>query len=163
MAFVTGDCKEMRKIFKLIVGALVFFTLLWGCSGNKTEHSNNKSSGFLDCPDSPNCVSSLATDPKHRIEPFKLKKDYKTGWATIKRTVGSLPRTKIVRADNSDIHAECRSMIFRFVDDLMLHLNPSNGLIHVRSASRTGYSDFGVNRRRVESLRKKLRNIDIIE
>jgi uncharacterized protein (DUF1499 family) len=163
MAFVTGDGKEMKKIFKLIVGTLVFFTLLWGCSGNKTEHPNGKSSGFLDCPDSPNCVSSLARDPKHRIEPFKLKKDYKTGWATVQRTVGALPRTKIVSADNSDIHAESRSMIFRFVDDLMLHLNPSNGLIHVRSASRTGYSDFGVNRRRVESLRKKLRNMDIIE
>jgi uncharacterized protein (DUF1499 family) len=108
-------------------------------------------------------VSSLAKNQKHRIEPFKLKKDYKTGWATVQRTVGALPRTKIVSADNSDIHAECKSMIFRFVDDLMLHLNPSNGLIHVRSASRTGYSDFGVNRRRVESLRKKLRNIDIIE
>jgi uncharacterized protein (DUF1499 family) len=118
---------------------------------------------FLDCPDSPNCVSSLATDPKHRIEPFKLKKDYKTGWANVQRTVGALSRTKIVSANNSDIHAECRSMIFRFVDDLMLHLNPSNGAIHIRSASRTGYWDIGANRRRVESLRKKLRQINVIE
>jgi uncharacterized protein (DUF1499 family) len=163
MALVTGEGKEMKKMHKIVVGSFVFLTILWGCSGNKTERPNGKSSGFLDCPDSPNCVSSLAKNPKHRIEPFKLKKDYKTGWATVQRTVGALPRTKIVSADNSDIHAECKSMIFRFVDDLMLHLNPSNGLIHVRSASRTGYSDFGVNRRRVESLRKKLRNIDIIE
>jgi uncharacterized protein (DUF1499 family) len=108
-------------------------------------------------------VSSLAKDPKHRIEPFKLKKDHKTGWAIVQKTVGSMPRTKIVSSDNHDIHAECRSMIFRFVDDLMLHLIPSNGIIHIRSASRTGYSDLGVNRRRVESLRKKLRDTDIIE
>jgi uncharacterized protein (DUF1499 family) len=81
----------------------------------------------------------------------------------VQKTVKSLPRTKIISADNSDIHAECRSMIFRFVDDLMLHLIPSSGIVHLRSASRIGYSDLGVNRRRVESLRKKLRNIDIIE
>ena len=77
--------------------------------------------------------------------------------------VGSLLRTKVVSANNNDIHAECRSMIFRFVDDLTLNLNPSNGIIHIRSASRTGYSDLGVNRRRVENLRKKLQQKDIIE
>jgi uncharacterized protein (DUF1499 family) len=163
MGFVTGDGKEMKKIFKLIFGTFVFFTILLGCSGNKTEHPNGKSSGFLDCPDSPNCVSSLAKNPKHRIEPFKLKKDYRTGWKMVQKTVKSLPRTKIISADNSDIHAECRSMIFRFADDLMLHLISSSGIVHLRSASRIGYSDLGVNRRRVESLRKKLRNIDIIE
>jgi uncharacterized protein (DUF1499 family) len=54
-------------------------------------------------------------------------------------------------------------MIFRFVDDLTLHLTPSNGIIHLRSASRTGYSDLGVNRRRVENLRKKLQQKGIIE
>ena len=153
----------MKKMLKVIIGSFVFVTIFWGCSGNKTERHNMESSDFLDCPDMPNCVSSLSKNPKHRIEPFKLKKDHKTGWDIVQKTVGSLPRTKIVSADNSDIHAECRSMIFRFVDDLMLHLIPSNGIIHIRSASRTGYSDLGVNGRRVESLRKKLRNIDIIE
>ena len=153
----------MKKMIKFFIGYLMFVSILWGCSGNSADRHNSKSSGFLDCPDTPNCVSSLAKNPKYRVEPFKLKKDYKTGWAIVQRSVGSLPRTKIVSADNSDIHAECRSMIFRFVDDLTLHLNPSNGIIHIRSASRTGYSDLGVNRRRVESLRKKLRNIDIIE
>jgi uncharacterized protein (DUF1499 family) len=54
-------------------------------------------------------------------------------------------------------------MVFRFVDDFMLHLTPSDGIIHIRSASRTGYSDFGVNRRRVESIKKKLQQKDIIE
>jgi uncharacterized protein (DUF1499 family) len=163
MALLTGEGKEMKKMLKVIIGSFVLFTIFWGCSGNKTEHHNRESSGSLDCPDSPNCVSSLAKDPKHRIEPFKLKKDHKTGWAIVQKTVGSMPRTKIVSSDNHDIHAECRSMIFRFVDDLMLHLIPSNGIIHIRSASRTGYSDLGVNRRRVESLRKKLRDTDIIE
>ncbi len=163
MALVNGDGKEMKKMIKVFIGSLIFVAILWGCSENRTERYNRESSGFLDCPDTPNCVSSLAKNSKHRVEPLKLKKDPKTSWDIIKKTVGSMPRTKIVSADNSGIHAECRSVIFRFVDDLTLHLTPSNGIVHIRSASRTGYSDFGVNRRRVENLRKKLRHKDIIE
>jgi uncharacterized protein (DUF1499 family) len=153
----------MKKMLKVFIEPLILVTILWGCSGNITEPRNSEPSGFLDCPDTPNCVSSLAKNPNHRVEPLKLKKDPKTSWDIVRKTVGALPRTKIVSVDNSDIHAECRSMVFRFVDDLMLHLMPSDGIIHIRSASRTGYSDFGVNRRRVENLRKKLRNMDIIE
>jgi uncharacterized protein (DUF1499 family) len=140
----------MKKILKVFIEPLILVTIIWGCSGNPTEPYTSEPSGSLDCPDTPNCVSSLAKDPK-------------TSWDIVRKTISSLPRTKIVSADDADIHAECRSMIFRFVDDLMLHLTPSDGIIHIRSASRTGYSDFGVNRRRVESIRKKLRHIDIIE
>jgi uncharacterized protein (DUF1499 family) len=163
MAFIKGGDKEMKKIIKVSIGSLLLFTILWGCSGNPEERQNSKSSGFLDCPDTPNCVSSLSKNPKYRVEPFKLKKDSETSWDMVHKTVDSLPRTKIVSANSSDIHAECRSIIFRFVDDLMLHLIPSNDIIHIRSASRTGYSDLGVNRRRVENLRKKLQQKDIIE
>jgi len=154
----------MKKMIKVSIGPLMLVTILWGCSGNPTERHNSESSGLLDCPDTPNCVSSLAKNPKLRVEPFKLKKDPKTSWDIVHKMVASLPRTTVVSADNSDnIHAECKSMFFRFVDDLTLHLTPSNGIIHIRSAARTGYSDFGVNRRRVESLRKKLQHKDIIE
>jgi uncharacterized protein (DUF1499 family) len=163
MALVKGNDKEMKKMIKFFIGSLMFVTILWGCSGNPAERHNSESSGFLDCPDTPNCVSSLAKNPKYQIEPFRLKKDPEASWDIVKKTVGSLPRTKIVSADNTDIHAECRSLIFRFVDDLSLHLTPSDGIIHLRSASRTGYSDLGVNRRRVENLRKKLQQKGIIE
>ena len=163
MALINGDGKEMKKMIKVSIGYLMLFTILWGCSGNPAERHNSESPGSLDCPDTPNCVSSLAKNPKYRVEPFKLKKDPKTNWDIVHKMVASRPRTKIVSADNSDIHAECRSMIFRFIDDLTLHLIPSNGIIDIRSASRTGYSDFGVNRRRVENLRKKLQQKDIIE
>jgi uncharacterized protein (DUF1499 family) len=153
----------MKKMIKLSIGPLLLISILWGCSGNPKERQNSESSGFLDCPDTPNCVSSLAKNPKYRVEPFKLKKDPKTSWDLVQKTVGQLPRTEVVSADNSDIHAECRSLIFRFVDDLTLHLISSKGIIHIRSASRTGYSDLGVNRRRLENLRKKLQQNDIIK
>ena len=163
MALIKGVGKEMKKNLTFLIGPLLIGMILWGCSGNPTERQHSESSGFLDCPDTPNCVSSLAKNPKYQVEPFKLKKDPTTSWDIVRKMVGSLPRTKIVTADNNNIHAECRSMIFRFVDDLTLHLTPSNGIIHIRSASRIGYSDLGVNRRRVENLRKKLKQNGIIE
>ena len=60
------------------------------------------------------------------------------------------------------LHAECRSALFGFVDDLELHLRASDGIIAVRSASRLGYGDLGVNRRRVESLRSALARQDMV-
>jgi uncharacterized protein (DUF1499 family) len=163
MGLVKDDGKKMEKILKILTGSLMFFMILGGCSENPTKRNDGESSAFLDCPDTPNCVSSLAKNPKYRVEPFKLKKGLKTSWDIVQQAVLLLPRTKIVSADNNNIHAECRSIIFRFVDDLSLHLTPSKGIIHIRSASRTGYSDLGVNRRRVENLRKKLKSKDIIE
>jgi len=67
-----------------------------------------------------------------------------------------MSRTKIVTSDDAYLHAECTSRIFRFVDDLELHLRPDDGIIAVRSASRVGKGDMGVNHKRVESLRQRL-------
>lgn len=68
----------------------------------------------------------------------------------------NLPRVKIITAAADYVHAECSSAVFGFVDDLELHLRSSENLIAVRSAARLGHSDFGVNRRRVETLRRLL-------
>jgi uncharacterized protein (DUF1499 family) len=100
------------------------------------------------CPRSPNCVSSDAADAEHGIAPLAL---------AAREAVAALPRTRIVSEGGDSLHAECRSALFRFVDDLELQLRPAEGVIAVRSASRIGYSDLGVNRRRVEALRSALR------
>jgi uncharacterized protein (DUF1499 family) len=60
------------------------------------------------------------------------------------------------------LHAECRSALFRFVDDLEIQLRPGEGIAAVRSASRVGYSDLGVNRKRVESLRAELAEAGVV-
>jgi uncharacterized protein (DUF1499 family) len=73
-----------------------------------------------------------------------------------------LPRTRIVSRTDASLHAECRSRIFRFVDDLELCLRAAEGIIAVRSASRLGYSDLGVNRSRVEALRAELKKRGMI-
>ena len=111
---------------------------------------------FAPCPDKPNCVSSLAPDADHHVEPVALAGDPAEAWAALRAAVAAMPRTKIVDEGPGYLHAECTSRIFRFVDDLELRQRESGDRADVRSASRVGYGDMGVNRDRVESLRAAL-------
>ncbi len=106
------------------------------------------------CPASRNCVSSQATDTEHSTEPLRFTGDATLAWGRLKSALGTEPRLSIVEDTGSYLHAEVRSLIFRFVDDIEFVLDPKAGVIQVRSASRVGYSDFGVNRRRVERIRE---------
>ena len=108
------------------------------------------------CPASPNCVSSDATDPEHRVEPIRLVGSPEQAFAKAREIVSGWPRTQIVSEAPGYLHAECKSRIMRFIDDLELALRAERAEIAVRSASRVGYSDMGVNRRRVERLRAAL-------
>lgn len=69
--------------------------------------------------------------------------------------LNSFNRVRIVEIEEDYIHAEFVSFIFRFVDDVEFYFDNAKKLIQVRSASRTGYSDLGVNRRRIEEIRKQ--------
>jgi uncharacterized protein (DUF1499 family) len=104
------------------------------------------------CPTSPNCVSSDSTDD-HAIAALKFSGSAEKAWQAAKEALLSLPRTRIVAESGHTLHAECKSAIFRFVDDVNFELRPDQGIIAVRSASRVGYSDLGVNRRRIEAVR----------
>ncbi|MBT8122822.1 MAG: DUF1499 domain-containing protein [Gammaproteobacteria bacterium] len=115
---------------------------------------NTSSAELPACPDSPNCVSSQATDERHRIDPLAFSGSPGEALARLKRAVLSEPRMTIVAEEGAYLQCEARSLIFRFVDDLAFQLDAAQGVIHVRSASRTGHSDFGVNRRRVERIRQ---------
>ena len=116
------------------------------------------------CPASPNCVSSLtaASDKQHAIAPFVLALPADEAWPKIRDAVASSARTVIVSEADGYLHAEATSRIFRFVDDLELRLDSSAQRVNVRSASRTGYGDLGVNRKRVEALRDQLQAQGVI-
>jgi len=115
------------------------------------------------CPRSPNCVSSLAPDEGHRVEPLVLRVPAESAWASARRAVLALPRTRIAVERPGYLRAECTSRWLRFVDDLELALAPDGARIDVRSASRIGYSDLGVNRERVETLRAALREAGVVQ
>lgn len=105
------------------------------------------------CPSSPNCVSTRAQDERHTIAPFRYRKPRAEAKEALKEVVRSLPRTKLVEEDESYLHYEFTSLLLRFVDDVEFLLDDETKTIHFRSASRTGYGDLGVNRKRMEEIR----------
>ena len=124
-----------------------------GCASQRS--AGPKTVRLGPCPDKPNCVSSLAPDEDHRVAPFLLTGS-NPSWSAVRDAVAAMPRTKIVEEGQGYLHAECTSRIFRFVDDLELLRSEAGDRVDVRSASRVGYGDWGVNRDRVESLREAL-------
>ena len=137
----------------LAIAALV----LWlGCAaptpGNLGIHDGHLSP----CPPSPNCVSTASTG-SHGTAPFRLAKPAAEAWQDARQAVLSLPRTRIVEENETYLHAESTTPLLRFVDDIELQLQPHERRIAVRSASRTGWSDLGVNRERVWELRRALK------
>jgi uncharacterized protein (DUF1499 family) len=131
---------------------LALLVLALGCAG--TPPAKSQPGTLPPCPKKPNCVSSLAPDEDHRAEPYRLGAG--VDWAAVRAAVAAMPRTTIVEERPGYLHAECRSRLFRFVDDLELLGSKAGDRVDVRSASRVGYGDWGVNRARVESLREAL-------
>jgi len=136
-----------------IIAAIVIVMPLFSCASTRPTNLGVKDSRLASCPSSPNCVSSDDADTSHRIPAFQLALPAADAWRTVRSTISSEPRTKIITETGNYLHAECSSAFFGFVDDLELHLRPSQNLIAVRSAARLGHGDFGVNRKRVENLR----------
>lgn len=110
--------------------------------------------GLAPCPSSPNCVSSESIDKTHEIAPFPVITSAKESIDRLSRIVEEMPRTQIIEKTPDYLHAEFESWIFHFVDDVEFLYDPNKEVIQVRSASRVGYGDLGVNRKRVETIRK---------
>ena len=141
---------------------LVVSMSLVSCAGQRPLNLGVSDSGLAPCPSSPNCVSSDAHDSDHAIPPFQLEVSPAEAWPVVHELVSGLPRVQIVKATDVYLYAECKSRLMGFVDDLELHLRPAGDIIAIRSASRVGLSDLGVNRRRVEDLRTVLISRGII-
>jgi uncharacterized protein (DUF1499 family) len=105
------------------------------------------------CPSSPNCVSTQAQDEGHAIAPFRYRKSRAEAKEALKEVIRSFPRTKLVEDYESYLHYEFTSLLLRFVDDVEFLFDDETKTIHFRSASRTGYGDMGVNRKRMEQVR----------
>ena len=104
------------------------------------------------CPSSPNCVSTQASDKDHAIAPFRYRKSRAEAKEALKEVIRSLPRMQLVEEDEAYLHYEATSLLLRFVDDVEFLFDDETKTIHFRSASRTGYGDLGVNRKRMEQV-----------
>lgn len=107
------------------------------------------------CPSSPNCVSTQAptSDERHAIAPYRYRTSRADAKEVLKAAIAHLSRARLVREDEAYLHYEFSSLLLRFVDDVEFLFVEETKTIHFRSASRTGYGDFGVNRRRMEEIR----------
>ena len=105
------------------------------------------------CPDKPNCVNSQSVDRRHQVLPLNYSGEPATAMERLRRVIESMQRTQVVSAGNDSLRAEFKSAVLGFVDDVDCLLDAKARVIHIRSASRLGYSDFGVNRKRVEAIR----------
>lgn len=112
---------------------------------------------FAPCPDSPNCVSTQApsTDKLHTIAPIAYTSDRAAAHQRLLAVIQAMPRTTIITTEPEYIYAEFRSRLLSFVDDVEFYLDDAAKLIHFRSASRLGQGDLGVNRNRMEEIRRR--------
>ncbi len=107
---------------------------------------------LADCPPTPNCVSTTATRESQRMDPIQFEGTADEALARLVKILAAQPRMKIVTEQPTYLHAECTTAIFRFVDDVEFLIDEQEKVIHFRSASRTGHSDLGENRRRMEQI-----------
>lgn len=103
-----------------------------------------------------NAVSSTASTDAHRIAPLAIVGEPEAAFGRLREQVAADPRARIVTERRGYLHAEYTSRWLRFVDDVEFLLDPAERVIHVRSASRLGRRDFGVNRARIESIRHRM-------
>ena len=131
---------------------LAMLPLFSACAGEPPQNIGIVSGQLTNCPDSPNCVCSFDTRESHFIEPINAD------LAAIEQILLSMSNVNIVKAEPNYLYAEFTSSLIGYVDDVEFLFDPAAGVSHVRSASRIGYSDMGVNRKRIESIRSAIGN-----
>ena len=142
----------------LLIGVAVMFLL--SVTARVPVNLGVRDGRLAACPTSPNCVCSQADDSEHWIAPLTVNGDVERAMARLRTVVLETPRTVVTEESGSYLRVEFRSAIFRFVDDAEFFLEPESRRIHLRSCSRAGHSDLGVNRRRAEWVRRAFDQID---
>ncbi|WP_448600364.1 DUF1499 domain-containing protein [Thermoleptolyngbya sp.] len=130
---------------------------LFSFSGSRPTILGVKDGKLAACPGSPNCVNSQApaSDAEHYIAPLSYSGTPAEAIARLKSIITALPRTKIIDESDHYLYAEFTSALMGFVDDVEFYVDEAAGVVQVRSASRLGQSDLGVNRKRIEEIRAK--------
>jgi uncharacterized protein (DUF1499 family) len=132
---------------------VLLLLLAAACTAERTPPMPTPPTRLAPCPTSPNCVSSQAADDEHHIAPLRFVGDPAAAMRRLRAVIEAMPRARVTSADDTALHAEFTSRLFRFVDDVDCIVDPGAGVIEIRSASRLGYSDLGANRTRVDAIR----------
>lgn len=143
-------------IFLTLTGSLMLPDAAWAASDLGVNNGH-----LAACPASPNCVVSQDGDAKHAIDPISYHVDRDRAQEALVKVLGVVPRTEVIEQTDNYIHALSKSRIFKFVDDVEFYFPEDENVIHMRSASRVGDSDLGVNRRRMEQIRLAMQDLAV--
>ncbi|MCP4142940.1 MAG: DUF1499 domain-containing protein [Chloroflexi bacterium] len=146
----------MKKILLVLalfpLAVLILFFLLSFLSRSESAAGIVKGQ-LTQCPDKPNCVcSEFPDDSAHAIAPIQIPAGDDGGALLLIKDVLVEMGGEIQDETDSYLAATFTSGFFRFVDDVEIRIDTEASLIHLRSASRAGYSDMGVNQLRVEEI-----------
>lgn len=145
-----------RTGLMLACGVILVLFLGAGCGGRMPEDLGVEGGALRACPPKPNCVSSFAQDEGHAIEALAITGDERAAWAALRDVVAQTEGAGLETETDGYMHAVYTSKLMRYRDDVEFLLDASAGKIDVRSASRVGFGDMGVNRDRIEALRAAL-------
>jgi len=137
-------------------GALVIMLfLITACGRTVPEGLGLSTNGqLIDCPDSPNCVSTQTTKEKAQIEPIAYNMEDGAAWMLLVELIGQDKLANVLKMqDNKYLHVAYYTKSKIFIDDVEFLQDANNNLFHFRSASRVGHSDLGANRKRMEQIR----------
>lgn len=145
----------------VLIGAKLLFSgnAMTFLAGTRPTNIGVHSGQLISCPNTPNCVNSRSQDVKDEIEPFTYNSSSEKAMADLKTVIQSFKQSKIITETKNYLYAEFTIPIIGFVDDVEFYLDEAEKVIHVRSASRLGESDLGVNRKRVETIRTQLNGL----
>jgi uncharacterized protein (DUF1499 family) len=145
---------KMKADARLLNSAIVLIGVsMFGCAGNPPSTIGLEEGRLAPCPGTPNCVVSQGGDKQHHIDPISYDGEKTAAVEVIKQVVQGMAGSRIATDSGDYLHVEFKSKMMGFVDDVEFYF-PETGVIHMRSASRVGYSDFGVNRKRIETIRQ---------
>lgn len=149
--------RPWTRVVRLLVIVVIGMGAMFMFGRARPDNLGVNQGSLAPCPPSPNCVSTQAEREQQRIEPLAFATDdLQKLTSTAGEMAAAMPRWEFVTRDPDYWHIECTSLICRYIDDLEIWFDQENQLIHARSASRVGYSDMGVNRKRVEAFFDRL-------
>ena len=143
---------QTAQLLLILILAVVLSPFLFAC-GAQPPTAGLLGQSLRPCPDSPNCVSSETESGRARIEPLVYRNSMARAWRNLKQVLEETGG-KILTEESGYLRAVYTTPILRFKDDIEFRPAWEGKMIHLRSASRLGYWDLGVNRRRVERIRK---------
>ncbi len=148
----------MKTALIILSCLIIIIVLIFVVFGKISKQGNTP--GIVDsqlspCSNSPNCVcSEYREDIQHYLSPIPLAQlSESEALAVLKDVIQAMGGTILIE-ENGYIAAVFSSSFFGFIDDLEIRSDSSTNLIHIRSASRIGYSDLGINQKRVELLKQ---------